>query len=528
MFLVIPLVMCAAFGTANGAALVPPGAGNVNLLSLKSNFLNIIHQADIQINSQTIESTQPFINIQKHFQMLSEMSLNDLATVGNTLGFGDNIDNFRSAIYNGNSVAVNGNGFTNNKVFVPNTSVTNVAGNAVTAVVPQAPGHRYQTTCQAVQNTGCINDAITSKLSRYIDTTAAASSVNGIFGNILSIQQLQNEMKPYYTTNGNYMIWYDYAVIKLSTLFECLANIGLVRKFDCTLKLTLNTGTVGINVANNTAGLVTLGYSLTPANNTFINTCPIMVNYLNDTPANGGIPLTTRVIVAGLYVKAVPTTSVFNINLGQFTASSSLPACRIYYSQIQLDPQKASTYIENNTNKTVLYRSVLTNQYNNISGNFNQLINSGITHPVGILVVPFISSSVAGFGDYAWKSPFDSAPSTGHPISLTNFQVTVGGVNQLQSTLSYTYENFIEQINLAETLTSADFGISCGLFSQQYWETFRTYYVNVERSQLADKNVARNINISFTNNCSVAIDILVFTIYSDSFKINCETGLIQK
>ena len=85
-----------------------------------------------------------------------------------------------------------------------------------------------------------------------------------------------------------------------------------------------------------------------------------------------------------------------------------------------------------------------------------------------------------------------------------------------------------KQINLAETLTSADFGISCGLFSQQYWETFRAYYVNVERSQLADKNVARNINISFTNNCSVAIDILVFTIYSDSFKINCETGLIQK
>ncbi len=46
------------------------------------------------------------------------------------------------------------------------------------------------------------------------------------------------------------MIWNDYAVIKLSTLFESLANIGLVRKFDCTLRLWLNTGTVDVTVAN--------------------------------------------------------------------------------------------------------------------------------------------------------------------------------------------------------------------------------------------------------------------------------------
>ena len=104
----------------------------------------------------------------------------------------------------------------------------------------------------------------------------------------------------------------------------------------------------------------------------------------------------------------------------------------------------------------------------------------------------------------------------------------MGGVNQLQSTLNYTFENFIEQVNLAETLTSSDFGISCGLFTQQYWETFRSYYVNIERSQLADKNVARNINISFTNNTAVPIDILIFSVFSDEFVIDTETGLVSK
>ena len=106
--------------------------------------------------------------------------------------------------------------------------------------------------------------------------------------------------------------------------------------------------------------------------------------------------------------------------------------------------------------------------------------------------------------------------------------MSVGGVNQLQSTLGYTYENFIEQINLAESLTSSDFGVSCGLFNQAYWEMFRHYYVNIERANISDKNMARNINISFQNNSQVAIDVLTFIIYSDTFVIDVESGIVKK
>jgi hypothetical protein len=49
--------------------------------------------------------------------MLSEMSGNDLATVGYTLGFGENVDNHRSVAWNGNATDKNGNGFTNDRVF---------------------------------------------------------------------------------------------------------------------------------------------------------------------------------------------------------------------------------------------------------------------------------------------------------------------------------------------------------------------------------------------------------------------------
>jgi hypothetical protein len=149
------IVMVAAVSTANNAALVAPGVGAVNLLSIKSNFMHLIHQADLQINGKTIESTQPYINVVKHFQMLSEMSVNDLATIGYTKGFGESVDNYRSTVFN-NAAAVaascSGNGFTNNNVVAPN-------------------GSRIGSTITSVQNSTAINDAITSKLGRYVDLT---------------------------------------------------------------------------------------------------------------------------------------------------------------------------------------------------------------------------------------------------------------------------------------------------------------------------------------------------------------------
>ncbi len=51
----------------------------------------------------------------------------------------------------------------------------------------------------------------------------------------------------------------------------------------------------------------------------------------------------------------------------------------------------------------------------------------------------------------------------------------------------YGYEHFLEQVNLAEQLTSSDFGISTRLINQNYWENSKWYFVNVERGSIGDK-----------------------------------------
>ncbi len=86
----------------------------------------------------------------------------------------------------------------------------------------------------------------------------------------------------------------------------------------------------------------------------------------------------------------------------------------------------------------------------------------------------------------------------------------------------------MQQVARAESLTSSDFGITTGLLGQAWWEYNHFYYVNIERSAIADKLQPRNIHVSFTYNSQIAIDLLVFIFYSDESNINCENGIVTK
>ena len=64
------------------------------------------------------------------------------------------------------------------------------------------------------------------------------------------------------------------------------------------------------------------------------------------------------------------------------------------YSQVTVDPQKSIDYVQRNRNKKIIYRSFVTNSYNNITSgsSFNALVNSGIVHPTAVLICPFIGA----------------------------------------------------------------------------------------------------------------------------------------
>ena len=181
LFCVVPITVVAALASDGaGTLLAPTGAGLSSLCSIKTNNLNLIHQADLQIQGKTIEPTQPYINIAKHFKMMSEMSVNDLKQMGYTLGFGDDLDNHRSIKYNAAmataDVAYNGNGLTNNRIY--GSTLVNGYGSGTQTVF-------------GAQNVGCVNTAMSQKSSRCIDTTAVGLVTNNIVGTIVSVQNLE-------------------------------------------------------------------------------------------------------------------------------------------------------------------------------------------------------------------------------------------------------------------------------------------------------------------------------------------------
>ena len=54
------------------------------------------------------------------------------------------------------------------------------------------------------------------------------------------------------------------------------------------------------------------------------------------------------------------------------------------------------------------------------------------------------------------------------------------------------------------------------------------YWVNVERGSVGDKLSGRNINVSFTNNSNVPVEIMVFIFYPDEIAIDVKTGLVTR
>jgi len=337
MYLVLPITVVAACRT-NSAAITTASPGGSNLCSIKTNFIHLIHQADIQIGGKTIESAQPFLNIVKHFKMISELSVNDLATIGSTLGFSKELDSVRSMRYvSGNTAttAASGNGLTNNRPYGQ--------GDAQSAIVES-------------QNSTACNPAILGKINRYVDTSANSNNITSL----VSVTQFNNEFRPYYEFKSGYHCWYDYAVIRLSDVFESMANISLTQRLDCNLRIWVNTGSVNVSVGGTLNNNTSQSYLLPSAQSTFTNTCPLMVNYVADGSATvATIPATTTGIVAGLFIAKPPTTSISGVNLATSAASHPLQNCRIYYSQITLKPEKHIEYINNNRAKKVVYTVLL-------------------------------------------------------------------------------------------------------------------------------------------------------------------------
>jgi hypothetical protein len=511
MFITIPITMVSSLSIPPASPAVAPPTCAWALQTLKSGYHNLIHQADLQIDGKTVSESQPFLGTFTGIKLLSELSQTDLKSFGSVIGYSDVVDTPNSVIYNTSTTTAtltNGNGMTNNNVF----------------------GTTTQTTANVLQNTGLCNEAINKRALRVIDAQVTASNtLNKIVGTggIVSRDQLNADFKAtYQVLNTSYAVIYDVAIIRLKDILDVMDKVGLVKRFNGVLRLYINTGAlyIGCN-GNNAANDANPNYLFSVNNSTFNNVCPFTINNLN---SSGQIPVAQKQLSAGIFIGKALQTSLNGVNLATSGASHSMQACRLYYSTVQLEPEKALSYSRSNQMKNVVFKNYYFNQINSVSAgsNYSQLIQSGITNPFALIIVPYVSSTATGMSGYDWQSPFSTSPATGSPCILNNLQVQLGGQQVLNSSYYYGFEDFVTQFVNCESLSSSDFGVGVGVINKEYWDMNRVYYVNLSRSTKSDRMTPRNIVLSFKNDSLVPIDVKVFTVYLDSFQINVDSGQI--
>lgn len=544
-YFVVPLTYVQAYSASfsSGTLLAPTGTGGDNMrLGLKNGFFNLVHACEIMVNGQTLESYQPYLNAYSGFKMLSQMSQDDLNAYGPSLGMGNKIDNPASIKYNNNASQQvtgtfgstttakgpnGGNGISNNLPYSSSATLTNFGDQAVFGL----------------QNSTAYNNGYFSRLNRIVDLQGNAGvSANSLYGTTtygLTIQSAGNvatEYRPSFQIANNCMIWYDYAVIRIADILDSMKQMPLMKKFDGIVRLSLNVGVVGCQVVAGTDG--NLMTSATAS--TFTNTCPLMVSSILTSQT-----ATTVAVVSGLFVGRATTTNQFGINLGASNANNPMNACRFYFPQVVLKPERALSYVSENRNKVVSYVSVLYNQASTITAGatYSGLIQSGVSNIKGVLILPFISGATHGLMNVAsgtavisgitafseLLSPFSCAPMQTAPISLTQINVTIGGQNVCQNFTTFGFENFLEQVAPYDKINGADLGLSCGLISEYVWaNSYRSYFIDCSRGTLGDALTPRNVNVSFQNNSQQTIDCLIFVEYYANRVLDVETGALRQ
>ena len=538
-FLVVPTIRtCRLTNGNNATGVVQNSQTSFATTSLKNGNQCIIHQADLIIDGKNVVQLQPYHGILAGIEIASKMSRDDLTLHGKIKGFGQTLDNPNSTEFSG--PLTNGGAYVPRNVAIYGSSGPGLSNNKVWGVGGANSGSDLNTGTPfqadaGPQNYFVVNGNLQEKLAWNVNTMGQA---NNIFGSnnagtqqyLMPVNNLNQDFTSYsyYNTTTNTYVWVDYLTIKLSDVLGPMDAIGYMRRFNAILRIYINTGLVSVSATVANTNYYDLSFN-GPQYSTFTNVCPLVINNIGFATNWTGTVGNFTDITCGFFIGSSPNYSIqtrggASVNFAG--VASSITSTRYYYSSILLDPLKASDYLTSQQTKTVISNEYLYNTYTGIQpgSNYSQLIQSGVRNIKAVLILPYIASSLFNYSQ--WVSPFDPAGGAGctSPLSIINLQVSIGGVNQLTNTLTYQYENWIEQLSKYNK-ESSSYGVESSLLDYNFWNYNKTYLLNVN-SQIDDNETPRNVVISFVNNSNLPMDIQVFVIYEQEIIVNCSTGAV--
>jgi hypothetical protein len=473
--LVIPITLSVASTAATG--LIGTSQLSHFYATLKSSFTSLLDSIVLSINNtEVVSKTGSLMNIPMYFNLMTSFDRNDIDVLGASMGFvPDSVESYR--------LETNG---------AARGELNNQLGNGVTF----APALNA--------NTGRYLRHYKTVASLYDGITAS------FFGTAANFGRMNTSHKSYCdaAAGNNLMSNHIECCIPLRYVHSVFGVLPLMR--GSSVQLLVNT-----HLPSSASFTVAADGSLNAA------------GARSTSSPNGFIPFIVSDPAIFLNTAAIQTITVRSAIGNTFNSQ-----CQLRLSLCELNPEYESKLIKSPM-KQVNYRDwyCFPNQTVGVTSGstINQMLSVNIPKMRRLLIVPKIAvnSALAEWAD-AYQSPWTSAGCTTTPALITNLQVMLSGKPVYQSPLAYSWEQFLLECEGVNSVSGGiEDGLRAGLIDRQGYETIYGFaLVNLSRKDSADDVIEKTIQITFTNNNTVAMSYSYFIEYERGWEIDVVSGKI--
>jgi len=562
-FIVMPLVVELNCTSDVNSLPYPSGVGDY-AWAFKSGFWQMINSMTVEFNNQNVIQQTPFLNVFRSFKANTSFSQDDLFNVGPTTAF--HPDNAKSwsyctdfslnDIYNsyGTSIPYSNNNnfeyYTENAIGTasdysypisgvagePGLNGTNLKWSGQDTVISVNDEGGVCGTSALIGNPNAINYGMVKRQSWYNYNPSNSNFCNG--QNFVNDGNSNNniyrsQLSPQSKTGS--LVWTVYAKLRLKDLADFFEKMPLLKGSTIRFYINTNQAITSFTMVSAQADAVS-GDLINNAvlDITSVNVIGGLTNPLMLASAGLGQGLST--LETGTYNLSV---SIFKNNFTQQTsgAKSNLNSCRLYAPVYTMNPLAESKYLSLAPTKKVMYKDIFQYQFNGIdTGSFNFLVTNGIANICSVLVFPLISKAntyTSQSGVVKFSTPFGStlspccpSPAMPDPISITNFNILISGVNLFLNNEYYDFEAFLEQLAQSNQLNGGlTTGLASGLINEDMFSSgYRYYYGDASRILPSERGVSRSVQIVGNNNSLLQCDLMVFVEFMREITIDIATG----
>lgn len=547
-FIVMPLVVQLTAPTADAGNLPASNSLADYAWAFKSGFWNMINSMTVEFNNQNIIQQTPFLNVFTSFKANTSYSLDDLLNQAPTTGFYP--DTADSWYY---STVDYGDG---NTVYTNNYNNPNSGGNFV--VVKSGAG--ADLAAYVFPSSVCAGGVGDNTIGQNQIDAGDPIEYDGLgtefkYNEGMLKRQQYNNYNPFINNNGQSLVnnqgttntvyrnslqvseagnlaWSVYAKLRLKDLADFFEKMPLLKGSTIRFYINTNQSQVVFNIRP-TSTDADDGSILVPNLNIISSTTtggltnPLMLASSRLGAGNSCL----SACEAGNYILSVSIfKNNFTNNNGVLGAQTSLASCRLYAPVYYMNPLAESKYLSLTPTKKIMYKDIFQYQFNSqaSSAPFNFLVSNGISNICGVLVVPFISRNQNGYVlPYSTpQNPCCPSPSMPDPITFSNFNILISGVNLFLNNEMYDYEAFLEQLNQSNQINGGlTTGLASGLINEYMFSSgYRYYYGDASRILPSEQGVSRSVQIVGTNQSLLNVDIMVFVIFNREITIDISTG----